>query len=409
MSARRLRVYVAGAYSANNVLGVLNNIREGLRWSVEVFLRGHAPFAPWLDFQFQLMLRPGEHLSVPDYYDYSMAWLEPADIVFVTPGWENSTGTRKEIDRATELGIPVVYSLEDLDRLVELINSSAGEGGSVYIGPYKMDGAWWNFRPMVPGNRAAREWMERASKMICEMKDALEAAHGALGEHPDSPVDLAERISELRHEARAGFHRHTETIMRQGAGTPVLDSAGTQRTGDTICGAGTLARPELWGPGDPSPGDPCALTDAWAAVAELDLHGDIDSMTLAQVIHELGGMLKAQEPERRRMTDEIASLRAVLAVRESENECMRSEIAGLIGAVNHNARRAREENERAKRELAIADRLRHAILWALGEGDDFPDKASHQGNYWWRPQLRKLAGMEHFSPLQEETNAVQEC
>lgn len=108
------RVYVAGAYSADNILGVLDNIREGLRWSTQVFLAGHAPFAPWLDFHFQLMLRDNENLTVEQYYQYSLEWLRVSDIVFVTPGWENSRGTYAEIAEATRLGIPIVYSLDAL-------------------------------------------------------------------------------------------------------------------------------------------------------------------------------------------------------------------------------------------------------------------------------------------------------
>ena len=108
------RVYVAGAYSSNNVIGVLDNMREGMRWATKVFLAGHAPFAPWLDFHFQLMLRDGESLSVEDYYQYSLAWMQVADVVFVTPEWENSKGTHAEIAEAERIGIPVVYSIDDV-------------------------------------------------------------------------------------------------------------------------------------------------------------------------------------------------------------------------------------------------------------------------------------------------------
>ena len=108
------KVYVAGAYSSNNVISILNNIREGMRWSTRVFLAGHAPFAPWLDFHFQLMLRDGENLTVNDYYEYSLAWMRVADVVFVTPGWEQSKGTLAEIAEADQLGIRVVYDIHEI-------------------------------------------------------------------------------------------------------------------------------------------------------------------------------------------------------------------------------------------------------------------------------------------------------
>lgn len=114
------RVYVAGLYSRNkqgemaNVIEVLDNMRVGMRVATEVFLAGYAPFCPWVDYHFMLMLREGEKLEIEDYYAYSLAWLEKSDALLVLPGWESSPGTVRERDRSVELGIPVFYSLEAL-------------------------------------------------------------------------------------------------------------------------------------------------------------------------------------------------------------------------------------------------------------------------------------------------------
>jgi len=110
-----MRVYVAGSYNADNVIGVLDNMRIGMRAATGVLLAGHSPFVPWFDFHFQLMLRENESLSVEDYYRYSMDWLEVSDVVYVCNYRFDSKGTKAEIARASELGIPVVYSLEDID------------------------------------------------------------------------------------------------------------------------------------------------------------------------------------------------------------------------------------------------------------------------------------------------------
>lgn len=107
----RLRVYVAGAYSAPDVIAVRANMRRGLRLSVEVLQAGMAPFAPWLDFEFGLIA----DIQLQEYYDYSMAWLESAQAVLVCPiGAAQSKGTQAEIKRACELGIPVFWTLADL-------------------------------------------------------------------------------------------------------------------------------------------------------------------------------------------------------------------------------------------------------------------------------------------------------
>lgn len=107
----RKRIYVAGPYSADNVMTVLDNMRRGMRVCTELLLQGHAPFCPWLDYQFQLMLRGDESLSVSDYHEYSIAWLAVADEMLVLPGWKNSKGTLGEIELARKRGIPIAYNV----------------------------------------------------------------------------------------------------------------------------------------------------------------------------------------------------------------------------------------------------------------------------------------------------------
>lgn len=107
------RVYVAGAYSADNVLKVFENMRAGMVLAREVLDAGYAPFVPWFDYHFS-MIAPG--MTLQQYYNYSMAWLEASDAMILVPGWETSNGTKAEIARARELKIPIYISLEDLKR-----------------------------------------------------------------------------------------------------------------------------------------------------------------------------------------------------------------------------------------------------------------------------------------------------
>ena len=105
------RVYVAGPYSADDVIGVFTNMRRGMRLAYLVLQAGFAPFVPWFDYQFSLM----GPVSLERYYQYSMPWLEASDAVIVQElGAAKSKGTQAEIARATELGIPVFYSLDEL-------------------------------------------------------------------------------------------------------------------------------------------------------------------------------------------------------------------------------------------------------------------------------------------------------
>ncbi|MEN6423660.1 MAG: DUF4406 domain-containing protein [Smithella sp.] len=100
------RVYVAGSYSADNVLDVLRNIGRGEEACTKLFLLGFAPFCPWHDKDF-ILRRPDETFTVTMFYDYSMSWLDVSEAILVLPNSENSKGTQKELDRARELGIPI--------------------------------------------------------------------------------------------------------------------------------------------------------------------------------------------------------------------------------------------------------------------------------------------------------------
>ncbi len=107
-----MRVYVAGAINADNIISTLNNIKQGIAMGAKLIRMGYSPFIPHLDYQLQFF----EDLTIEQYYKYSIAWLKVADIVLVLPNSENSKGTQAEIVRAKELGIPVVYNLDELEK-----------------------------------------------------------------------------------------------------------------------------------------------------------------------------------------------------------------------------------------------------------------------------------------------------
>ena len=121
------KIYVAGAISDSNVLQVLKNIRLGQRASVELLLKGYAPFVPFLDYQLFLQLRDDEEISLTQIQQYSMEWLGACDAVFVLPNSENSKGTQAEIKRAITLEIPVFTSIEAMDGYFGMTKSTVLE------------------------------------------------------------------------------------------------------------------------------------------------------------------------------------------------------------------------------------------------------------------------------------------
>lgn len=112
----RIRVYVAGAYSADNVLDVLGNMGRGNYLAYRVFRAGFAPFVPWHDADFAMMAgMQGAKVTVQDFYEYSLEWLRVSEAVIVEPvNAEQSKGTQAEIAEAKRLGIPVFWSVADL-------------------------------------------------------------------------------------------------------------------------------------------------------------------------------------------------------------------------------------------------------------------------------------------------------
>ena len=116
-----IKVYVAGAYSDDNVLGVLKNIGRGEEYAAKLFRQGFAPFTPWHNKSF-VITNWDEEFTVDMFYNYSMEWLKVSDCVFVVPNreglrhWQDSKGTLAEIEMAEKYRIPVFFNITELFR-----------------------------------------------------------------------------------------------------------------------------------------------------------------------------------------------------------------------------------------------------------------------------------------------------
>lgn len=108
-----MRIYIAGKYNDSNIVDCLANIRRGIEMGALLVNGGYAVFCPFLDYQFAFTSH-GSSLTKAQFQANSMAWVDVSDALLILPGWETSGGTKREIARAEELGIPVFYSLEEL-------------------------------------------------------------------------------------------------------------------------------------------------------------------------------------------------------------------------------------------------------------------------------------------------------
>lgn len=100
------RIYIAGPLNAGAV-EYLRNVSRMIQVGISVRRVGYAVFVPALDL---LMGIVDGAFSYNDYAENNLAWLEVSDAVLVLPGYEESKGTLAEIKRASELGIPVIFS-----------------------------------------------------------------------------------------------------------------------------------------------------------------------------------------------------------------------------------------------------------------------------------------------------------
>jgi hypothetical protein len=107
------RIYVAGAYSADNVIDVLQNIGRGEHYAAKLILEGFAPHFPWHDKDYCIRMWR-EKFTVEQFREYSVAWLRVSDAMFLVPGWEGSQGTRAEIRVAREMDIPIFKRLQNI-------------------------------------------------------------------------------------------------------------------------------------------------------------------------------------------------------------------------------------------------------------------------------------------------------
>jgi len=108
-----LKVYVAGKYSADNVLDVLKNIGHGRKVCADLFALGFSPFCPWHDADF-IIHNPFHIFNTQSFRDYCLDWLKVSDVLYVISGATTSTGVLAEINLANELNIPIINNIIDL-------------------------------------------------------------------------------------------------------------------------------------------------------------------------------------------------------------------------------------------------------------------------------------------------------
>ena len=127
------KIYVAGPLNAMAV-DYLKNVSNMMTEAEHLRRLGFSIYVPAIDL---LMGIKFGYTGYNDYFDNSQPWLKAADAVYLCAGWENSKGTKKEIELALANNIPV------FDNPDELVKHFADKSKVTFIEELEKDIAQW--------------------------------------------------------------------------------------------------------------------------------------------------------------------------------------------------------------------------------------------------------------------------
>lgn len=130
-SINRLKIYVAGPFSAPTMEGILANIDRAIKAGNDVVRKGHHPYIPHLNFY------QAAHESSPygtglasqndrRWIDVDAPWVLACDAIYITPSsyedkdgeriWK-SRGAKHEYEQALKTGKLVFMKLDEIPQL----------------------------------------------------------------------------------------------------------------------------------------------------------------------------------------------------------------------------------------------------------------------------------------------------
>ena len=111
-----IKVYIAGAYTANTDEQITKNIEQADNMFHYLLSRGYAPFSSHLKSGFRHTRGDDFDKTYDLWMDYSLTFLEVCDVMLILEGYEKSKGVAMEIEYAKQLDIPVFYNTQILER-----------------------------------------------------------------------------------------------------------------------------------------------------------------------------------------------------------------------------------------------------------------------------------------------------
>jgi len=111
MKAEVKKVYVAGKLN-DDAVGYIKNMHRMVKTAKLCRDNGYAVYVPSNDILEGLV---DGNFEYKDFFDNSQPWLLASDVIFLTPGWEGSNGTLREINLALSKDIPVFSDINEMN------------------------------------------------------------------------------------------------------------------------------------------------------------------------------------------------------------------------------------------------------------------------------------------------------
>jgi hypothetical protein len=109
------RIYIAGKLNGM-ATDYIKNIHEMIRTADLIRRMGFSVYIPAIDVIAGIVLGDWKY---EDYFNNSQPWLDASDALFLVPGWQTSSGTKREIERAERQNIPVFTDPKKLIKYFE--------------------------------------------------------------------------------------------------------------------------------------------------------------------------------------------------------------------------------------------------------------------------------------------------
>lgn len=114
-------VYIAMPLSDPESLNYVKNVGKMIQKSIkELWQAGYACYTPCEDFlRFICATCMDIDLDKMDIYWNSIEFLKRCDVLYIPGDFKGSKGVQLEIEAAKEFGIPIVYSMDELEQVAE--------------------------------------------------------------------------------------------------------------------------------------------------------------------------------------------------------------------------------------------------------------------------------------------------